>query len=85
MSAYTIIKEIGKTCSFRVDYPYYGLFGTAEVSVVSDSEKVFECKLKNRQTVRLKKVGSKWFDTLLNEETALSNVIGTSIDDYYKK
>lgn len=85
MSAYSIFKEVNKTQSFRVDYPYYGLFGTAEVSVVNDYEKVFECKLRNGQTVRLTKIGSKWFDVLQNEETALSSVIGSSIDDHYKK
>lgn len=85
MSAYSIFKEFNRTNSFKVDYPYYGLFGTAEVSVVNDYEKEFECKLRNGQTVHLKKVGSKWFDMVLNEETALSNVIGSSIDDYFKK
>jgi len=85
MSAYSIFKEFNKTNSFKVDYPYYGLFGTAEVCVVNDPEKLFECKLKNGKTICLKKLGNKWLDTLLNEETSLSSVIGSSIDDYYKK
>jgi len=85
MSAYSFFKEGKKINSFKVDYPYYGLFGSAEVSVVNDYEKVFECKLKNGKTVCLKKVGERWLDIVLNEETSLSCVIGSSIDDHLKK
>ena len=72
---------------FRIDYPYYGLFGTADVTMLNGAseEKVYQCKLRNGKTVLLKKVHQKWIDTTSEEETPLSHVIGNSIDEFLKK
>jgi hypothetical protein len=71
---------------FKVDYPYYGLFGTAEVTMENTEEvRVYKCRLRNGETVVLQKVHQKWIDTILQTETPLSHVIGNSIDDFLKK
>lgn len=73
---------------FKIDYPYYGLFGTADVTPVKEeNEVVYKCKLLNGSIVFLKKLlqPSKWVDANLNLETPLASVIGTSIDDFLKK
>jgi hypothetical protein len=72
---------------FQVQYPYYGLFGSAEVTAVnSNSEMTFKCKLLNGSIVILKKLlqTKKWIDMALNKETPLSSVLGNSIDDFLK-
>ena len=72
---------------FRIDYPYFGLFGTADVTPVdSDSEVLYKCRLLNGTIVLLKKMlqPKKWIDANLNSETPLSSVIGSSIDDFLK-
>jgi hypothetical protein len=85
MNAFISLLESKQKSHFRVDYPYYGLFGTAEVTKMSNDEGLYECKLRNGKTVVLKKIHQKWVDTLLNDETPLSHVIGVSIDDFLKK
>jgi ribosome assembly protein YihI (activator of Der GTPase) len=71
---------------FRVDYPYFGLFGTADVKMLDKTpDQLFECRLRNGQTVTLKKIGRKWVDFILDQTTPLSAVLGTSIDDYLKQ
>ncbi|HEX2607145.1 MAG TPA: hypothetical protein VHK91_07185 [Flavisolibacter sp.] len=76
-----------KTNHFTVDYPYYGLFGTAEVNLLYEAgERLFECRLINGAVVCLKKLSAKkWIDTQHNSETPLSAVIGTYIDDFLKE
>ena len=72
---------------FRVHYPYYGLFGSADVTAVdSNSELTFKCKLLNGSVVILKKLlqTKKWIDMALNKETPLSSVLGNSIEDFLK-
>ncbi len=84
MSAFYNLERTKKS-SFKVDYPYYGLFVTSEVTLVNAGGDCFyECKLRNGKIVILKKVHQKWLDTFISEETALSNIIGSSIDDYLK-
>jgi len=77
----TVIKE-----QFKIDYPYYGLFGSALVTPVSEEgELTYHCRLLNGTDIVLKKLfQSKWVDTNLNAETSLSKVIGLSIDDIIK-
>jgi hypothetical protein len=69
---------------FTVSYPHYGLFKTADVTVVNDTEDpVFECKLLNGAVVLLKKLAkSRWIDAQLNQQTSLANVLGMYIDDF---
>ncbi len=77
-----------QTNRFSVSYPYYGLFGTADVKVVqAEGDPLFECKLVNGAIVLLKKLGNtrKWIDAQLNRETPLSSVIGMYIDDFIKE
>jgi hypothetical protein len=71
---------------FKIDYPYYGLFGTALVTpVYEEGEITFRCRLLNGTTIFLKKLfQSKWIDAALNDETSLSKVMGLSIDDFLK-
>ena len=71
---------------FKIDYPYYGLFGTALVTpVYEEGEITFRCRLLNGTTIFLKKFfQSKWIDAALNDETSLSKVMGLSIDDFLK-
>ncbi|HEU4471449.1 MAG TPA: hypothetical protein VFR58_10210 [Flavisolibacter sp.] len=78
--------ESKQAINFRIDYPYYGLFGSAEVTAVGDDNgPVYECRLLNGSVVSLRKIVQKWVDTRLNMETPLSIVIGNSIDDFLKK
>ena len=75
------------TNRFSVSYPYYGLFGTADVRLLQDEgEPLFECKLVNGAIILLKKLDNtrKWIDAQLNRETPLSSVIGMYIDDFIK-
>jgi len=86
MNAFYDLLESRHKSSFKVDYPYYGLFGSAEVTRINvQDEDVFQCKLRNGKTIVLKKVNKKWLDTFQNEETPLSNIIGTSIEEHLKK
>jgi hypothetical protein len=77
----TLIKE-----QFKIDYPYYGLFGSALITPVNeDGETIYHCRLLNGKDMVLKKLfQSKWVDTDLNAETSLSKIIGLSIDDLLK-
>jgi hypothetical protein len=72
---------------FKIDYPYYGLFGSAVITLINDGEEVvYKCKLLNGSTVFLKKIlqTKKWIDVGLSAETPLSATIGLSIDDFQK-
>jgi hypothetical protein len=72
---------------FRIDYPYYGLFGSADVTPINNQEEtIYRCKLLNGSTLYIKKAlqSKKWIDTSLNAETPLSAIIGLSIDDFLK-
>lgn len=70
---------------FKIDYPYYGLFGSAVITPVrTEEEIIYRCRLLNGTTIFLKKLfqSKKWIDTSLDAETPLSAVIGLSIDDF---
>jgi hypothetical protein len=72
---------------FRIDYPYYGLFGSAVITPMHEADEVvYRCKLLNGTTILLKKLfqSAKWIDAGLNAETPLSKIIGLSIDDFLK-
>ena len=70
---------------FRIDYPYYGLFGSAQITTITqEAEVLYRCQLLNGTIFFLIKLtqARKWIDANLNMETPLSVVIGTSIDDF---
>lgn len=72
---------------FTIDYPYYGLFGSATITpVCHNDEIVYMCRLLNGTTIRLMKLfqSKKWIDAGVNAETPLSAVIGLSIDEFLK-
>jgi hypothetical protein len=72
---------------FKIDYPYYGLFGSALITPMHNADEViYRCKLLNGTTIFLKKLlqTKKWIDAGLNIETPLSSIIGLSIDDFLK-
>jgi len=71
---------------FKIDYPYYGLFGSADITSFNENgEVVFKCKLLNGTIIFLKKrLNKQWVDATINEETPLSSIIGISIDDFLK-
>jgi hypothetical protein len=72
---------------FKIDYPYYGLFGSALITPVNDGDgMLYRCRLLNGTTIFIKKLfqTKKWIDTGLNAETPLSKIIGLSIDDFLK-
>jgi len=72
---------------FKIDYPYYGLFGSAFITPMHEADEiVYKCKLLNGTTIFLKKLfqTKKWIDAKLNVETPLSSIIGLSIDDFLK-
>lgn len=82
-----LFRKVSNTDQFRIDYPYYGLFGSAEITpVYKDDEVLYECRLLNGSIIFLKKLchSQKWIDTSLNIETPLSAIIGLSIDDFLK-
>jgi len=72
---------------FKIDYPYYGLFGSALITPISEADDIlYKCKLLNGTTILIKKLfqSKKWVDAALNTETPLSKIIGSSIDDFLK-
>ena len=72
---------------FKIDYPYYGLFGSAQITPISEADDIlYRCKLLNGTTILIKKLfqSKKWVDAGLNTETPLSKIIGLSIDDFLK-
>jgi len=82
-----IYPQYSQDQKFRIDYPYYGLFGSADIKPLKESnELIFECKLLNGTILYLKKLmqQQKWIDMSQNNETALSSIIGNSIDDFLK-
>ena len=83
----TFLSYVQPSNQFSVSYPYYGLFGTADVKLLpSDGDPLFECKLVNGAIILLKKLGNtrQWIDAQLNRQTPLSSVIGMYIDDVIK-
>ncbi len=81
------ISDLRTRNEFKIDYPYYGLFGSADVTPIdNNAEVVYKCRLLNGSIVLLKKLlqQRKWIDASLNAETPLSSVLGTSIDDFLK-
>jgi hypothetical protein len=72
---------------FKIDYPYYGLFGSADITPINgENDVVYKCELLNGSIIFLKKMlqPKKWVDANLNSETPLSIVIGRYIDDFLK-
>lgn len=87
MNHLLLTTETSTTTHFKVDYPYYGLFNSADVTPMKDSkDEVYECKLLNGSIVLLKKLmqPKKWIDASLNTETPLAAVLGMSIEDFLK-
>jgi hypothetical protein len=84
----TVLSYLQTGNQFKVNYPHYGLFGTADVKLLrSENESLFECKLMNGAVLWLKKMGNskRWIDAQLNRETSLASVIGMYIDDIIKE
>ena len=72
---------------FKIDYPYYGLFGSALITPMHEAnDTIYCCKLLNGTTIFLRKISQtrKWIDANLNIETPLSSIIGLSIEDFLK-
>ena len=72
---------------FKIDYPYYGLFGSADITTLNENgEVIYRCKLLNGTIIFLKKLLNtrQWVDVSINKETPLSAIIGISIDDFLK-
>lgn len=88
MGEYPFYRDFNKGDQFKIDYPYYGLFGTADITaIIQADEVIYKCRLLNGSEVLLKKLAgaSKWIDTGLDRETPLSNVIGMAIDEFLIK
>ena len=82
------LSYVQSTNQFSISYPYYGLFGTADVKLLKSAEELlFECKLVNGSVVLIKKMGQsrKWIDAQLERETPLSSVLGMYIEDFIKE
>lgn len=80
-----IYKDTIRHDQFTINYPYYGLFGSAVITpIFQEDEVVYKCKLLNGSVLSLKKLfqSKKWIDAALNAETPLSAIIGISIDDF---
>ncbi len=88
MKGTSFYNETIKQDQFKIDYPYYGLFGSAIITPIYDSETevIYKCRLLNGTTILLKKLfqSKKWIDISLESETPLSKIIGLSIDDFLK-
>ncbi|MBO9684472.1 MAG: hypothetical protein J7502_17695 [Flavisolibacter sp.] len=79
--------EALQTDQFKIDYPYYGLFGSATITPIHEADEVvYRCRLLNGTTIFLKKLfqSTKWIDAGVNDETPLAKIIGLSIDDFLK-
>jgi len=88
MSEISFFREFRNRDQFRIDYPYYGLFGSANIKpLTTNDELVYQCTLLNGSEVMLKKLSptKKWIDARLNRETPLSAIIGSAIDDFLKE
>jgi hypothetical protein len=88
MGEFTFYRDFNRGDQFKIDYPYYGLFGTADITaIVQNEEVIYKCRLLNGSEVLLKKTTGvkKWIDAALNRETPLSNVIGIAIDEFLMK
>ena len=73
---------------FKIDYPYYGLFGSADITAVRlEQEVMYRCRLLNGSILTLKKQvqPGKWIDLNLNRETPLSYIIGIAIEDFLQR
>ena len=88
MGEIVLFNEAGLRNQFRIDYPYYGLFGTADITAEkSENGTIFRCRLLNGSILLLKKLVQqrKWVDTSINAETPLSSIIGSSIEDFLNR
>ena len=87
MGTFLSYLQTGNQNQFKVSYPHYGLFGTADVKLLqAEGEPLFECKLMNGAVLWLKKISNskRWVDAKLNRETPLASTIGMYIDDILK-
>lgn len=85
MSRILFYRDFTDNNQFKIDYPYYGLFGTAEVTVINENDGIaYHCKLLNGAIVIIKKrpQQSKWIDTELDCVTPLSSTLGIAIEDF---
>jgi hypothetical protein len=72
---------------FRIDYPYYGLFRSADVKIIeAEGDVLYQCEMINGTEVWLKKAKSqRWLDMESGSETPLARLLGVYIDDYIGK
>ena len=80
-------REYRNKGQFKIDYPYYGLFGSADITAIETEQDVtYRCRLLNGMILTLQKQVQprKWIDLTLNRETPLSYIIGIAIDDFLK-
>lgn len=73
---------------FTISYPHYGLFRTADVTLLQNEEDpLFECRLLNGPVILLKKIAQsrQWVDAQLNQQTSLAYIIGMYIDDILRE
>jgi hypothetical protein len=85
MKEVSFYSDISNKDQFKIDYPYYGLFGSAVITPITEAEEIiYRCMLLNGTTIFLKKLfqTKKWIDAALDTETPLSKIIGLSIDDF---
>lgn len=88
MGTFLSYLQTGTQNQFTINYPHYGLFGTANVKLLQEEgERLFECKLMNGAILWLKKIANskRWVDAQLNQETSLASVIGMYIDDVLRE
>ena len=88
MGDISIFPEFRNGSHFKIHYPYYGLFGTADITPLSkEDEVIYRCRLLNGTILHLKKLiqQKKWIDLTMNSETPLAAVIGNSIDEFFKR
>jgi len=70
---------------FRIDYPYYGLFRSADIKIIeAEGDVIYQCEILNGSEVWLKKASSsqRWLEAQSGAETPLARLLGIYIDDY---
>ena len=69
---------------FRIDYPYYGLFRTADIKIIeAEGDVIYQCEIINGSEIWLKKASTqRWLDAQSGAETPLARLLGIYIDDY---
>jgi hypothetical protein len=87
MGEILLFREYRNKGEFKINYPYYGLFGSADITPINQEDEIrYQCRLLNGSILHLKKLAhlKKWIDISLNMETPLAAVIGLAIEDFLK-